>query len=903
MNMRFFTLMFFLVLPEILFSQTITAAQQKALNNYVDCVNNSTKQMSSVSTSVIKYFTELKRYQARPYLGMPRYVCPLQQEEYYFNKAMTEANVLGAGVSATLKERTEKLRSAAAKIDAVCKELDTYHKLQDYKHDNFEKAETLINDIILLFEAWKQDQTELAKELFSVYRKLQPATSGNPYHRTAGMMLELIEHQRVLLDSWTYNLEISVHTGWPVTALETSIAETDQRLMAFSRTKPVLKYPASSMYAGFQEAVTILLKTKRSALDGYNAEAKKSDEHSNRVYLDLINYFNGMLISDYNSFVKFAEQDGYFGLKAIEYCPMIGIRDQYKDMTVDPEPFKDEPYTTISVSVQQRTITGPAATALNNYVDFINECLRQADYMQSVLRNFNSSASYYKNLTSFEGHGQLRFSFEDFKLPLSYFQKIILASSALPPLYAKSLNTQAEVLLNILKEMEHHAVSLETEVKEKRYEEDHLQHVFDVLERYRKLFETVDSKKEKLYEDLRLVYDSYVVADPESSWIVSWKALRLLTDYDRTALFQARDLYKGKSAVIPSTESIDKEVRNALVNEYTNMKGIEKLGRSNGLCPYSPYEDIPATSRLLSEKLLKLPQAKSTSYRHPYHDLVYLYNNVVNDYNKFCELSGRGLLKQIRQPEIFEVKYPEKEAASIGPIQTSGITNQSPSEVPSPHATVSQPGKTVTVVHDTVYIERRDTVYMESPSIELRSMEGYAINNMVLLLDVSGSMNASDKLPLLKRSVLDMLSMMRAEDQISIVIYSGKAKVLLKPTSFKEEKKIQKAIESLESSGKTDGNSGIGLAYDVADKNYIRGGNNRIILATDGEFPISTEVFALVDKFAKEDIILSVFNFGKTSSKNLERLSAAGQGNYEHITEANVELKLIREAKGKRKKG
>jgi len=183
-------------------------------------------------------------------------------------------------------------------------------------------------------------------------------------------------------------------------------------------------------------------------------------------------------------------------------------------------------------------------------------------------------------------------------------------------------------------------------------------------------------------------------------------------------------------------------------------------------------------------------------------------------------------------------------------------------------------------------------------------MEGYAINNMVLLLDVSGSMNMPEKLPLLKQSVLNMLSMMRLEDKVSIVVYSGKAKVLLPPTSFKEEEKIKKVINELTSSGKTDGNAGLKLAYKVADGNYLRGGNNRIILATDGEFPVSDEIRESIEKFSKEDIFLTVFNFGKqnNASQNLKKLSDLGKGNYTYINKTNAEHTLIKEAKSKKSK-
>src|SRR5688500_19075541 len=95
-----------------------------------------------------------------------------------------------------------------------------------------------------------------------------------------------------------------------------------------------------------------------------------------------------------------------------------------------------------------------------------------------------------------------------------------------------------------------------------------------------------------------------------------------------------------------------------------------------------------------------------------------------------------------------------------------------------------------------------------------------------------------------------------------------------------------KAINELKSLGKTDGNAGVKLAYKVADENYIRGGNNRIILATDGEFGLNDETRALIEKFSKEDIFLSIFNFGKGAgaSKVLQKLAELGKGNYQYIS-------------------
>ena len=426
-----------------------------------------------------------------------------------------------------------------------------------------------------------------------------------------------------------------------------------------------------------------------------------------------------------------------------------------------------------------------------------------------------------------------------------------------------------------------------------------------------------DERKELLYQDVRTVYEAYAPMNTTNSWYVSGKALQQLTDLDHEGVFKAKAFYKSDPSITIPTEKIDEKLREVISKEYDNMKGIQKIGRNNGLCPYTPYEDLPESSKSLSEALHKVKPSTASRYQHPYYYVVYHYNDIVDDYNKFCELSKDILLlKTVKQPELFQVEYP-KAKSEASPVSQK---TQAPAQEVVPVVAVTtaqqpdvkavepkeQPVRVVektTVLHDTVYIERRDTVYLPEPGGNLRSMEGYATNNMILLLDVSGSMNTPEKLPLLKKSVLDLLSMMRQEDKVSIIAFSGKPKTLLEATSFKEEQKIKDAINDLKSAGKTDGNAGVKLAYKVADENYIRGGNNRIILATDGEFGLNDETRQLIEKFSKQDIFLSVFNFGKGAgaSKTLERLADLGKGNYRYISKQNVDLQLIGEAKAKKK--
>ncbi len=886
------------------FSQ-ITSVQQKALNNYVDYANQSADEVTAVVKSIISYYPTIH---AKSSWGAPRYTCPVQLENYYLENALSQSTSLTATLSSPLNSRLKELRTAAEKIDEKCKALDTDHKLEDYKQDNFAKAETYINELQILVVEYKKSQQALERELENAHKKLIASSPESSYHKANGMMAATIKRERDFLDKWSFNLKEDVHTGWPVDKLEQSILDTDSQLAAFQKFKPVLKYPASSMWTSFQSSLASVLSVKRSGLDEYNFEAKKSDKHSNDVYLSLINYYNGTLVSNQNTFIQFAQGDGYFGLKAIKYFPVFEIRMKQEVVEVSVKPFKDINRTPVSIETQKVALSSSAYNALTNYVDYINETWRQMRYMRMVLASFNSRALYFKKLDTFEGKGAMSFDYRDFKLPLSQYQKTVSDSEVLPQV-SKSLNEQSEVLLNMLKEMDDLAAYLEIETREKRYEKDHLKKVYEILGRQEILFGLWDEKKELLYQDVRKVYDAYPLPQP-NSWLVSGRALRELKDLDHEGLFQAKAYYTGKTNAKVPTEKIDASLRDVIAKEYENMKGIEKIGRNNGLCPYTPYEDLPVASKALSEELKKLkPLSANVNSEHPYHRMVYHYNDVVDDYNKFCTLSKEiHHLKTIKQPELFYVKYGDAvnnvAQKPAQPVASREVVQEPQKKIVKQQENPVRIVENTKVFRDTVYIEKRDTVYISAPGENLRSMEGYATNNLILLLDVSGSMNTPEKLPLLKKSVLDLLSMMRQEDEVSIIAFSDKPKALLTASSFKDEEKIQKAINDLKPSGTTDGNSGVKLAYKVADENYKRGGNNRIILATDGEFALSNDSRQLIEKFSKEDIFLSVFNFGKGAgaSKALERLADLGKGNYEYISKENVEIKLIGEVKAKRKK-
>ena len=162
-------------------------------------------------------------------------------------------------------------------------------------------------------------------------------------------------------------------------------------------------------------------------------------------------------------------------------------------------------------------------------------------------------------------------------------------------------------------------------------------------------------------------------------------------------------------------------------------------------------------------------------------------------------------------------------------------------------------------------------------------------SNLVFLLDVSGSMNARNKLPLLKSALKMLVNELREEDKVSIVVYAGAAGVVLEPTSGKNKTKIVNALEQLNAGGSTAGGAGLKLAYRLANENLLKEGNNRIILATDGDFNVgvssNSEMEKLIGSERNKGIFITVAGFGMGNYKDskMEIIADKGNGNYLYI--------------------
>lgn len=162
-------------------------------------------------------------------------------------------------------------------------------------------------------------------------------------------------------------------------------------------------------------------------------------------------------------------------------------------------------------------------------------------------------------------------------------------------------------------------------------------------------------------------------------------------------------------------------------------------------------------------------------------------------------------------------------------------------------------------------------------------------SNLVFLIDVSGSMSDANKLPLLKQSMKILVNELRAKDKVSIVVYAGAAGLVLPPTSGDEKETINNALEKLNAGGSTAGGEGITLAYKIAAENFIKGGNNRVILATDGDFNVGSssnaDMESLIEEKRKSGVFLTCLGYGMGNYKDskMEILANKGNGNYAYI--------------------
>ena len=178
-------------------------------------------------------------------------------------------------------------------------------------------------------------------------------------------------------------------------------------------------------------------------------------------------------------------------------------------------------------------------------------------------------------------------------------------------------------------------------------------------------------------------------------------------------------------------------------------------------------------------------------------------------------------------------------------------------------------------------------------------VENLPASNIVFLIDVSGSMMDENKLPLVKASMKMLVDQLREQDKVSLVVYAGNAGLVLPATSGANKNAIKDAIDKLEAGGSTAGGQGIQLAYKTAKENFLKGGNNRVILCTDGDFNVGAssddDLVRMIEEERKSGVFLTVLGYGMGNYKDnkMEKLADKGNGNHAYIDGLSEAKKVL----------
>ncbi len=240
---------------------------------------------------------------------------------------------------------------------------------------------------------------------------------------------------------------------------------------------------------------------------------------------------------------------------------------------------------------------------------------------------------------------------------------------------------------------------------------------------------------------------------------------------------------------------------------------------------------------------------------------------------------------------INQGQMPEKDA-----VRVEEVINYFSYNYPQP-----SDGHPVRIVTETAvcpWNKRHRVVRIGVKAKEIPS-ETLPASNFVFLLDVSGSMFSADKLPLVKSSMKLLVNNLRPKDRVAIVTYAGAAGEVLPSTSASDKQKIMEALDNLQAGGSTAGGAGIRLAYKIAEKNLVKGGNNRVILCTDGDFNVgvssTSELESLIETKRKSGVFLTVLGYGMGNYKDskLQTLAQKGNGNHAYIDNLQEANKVL----------
>lgn len=515
---------------------------------------------------------------------------------------------------------------------------------------------------------------------------------------------------------------------------------------------------------------------------------------------------------------------------------------------------------------QPKPLSNSVYQALNQYVLYANEVIHASNVMYQDFESINLQCYEYskKRLKNLDFvHYEVLKNYEYYPiLPEQHYTQIGQSNFYLSYAQRGKVLNLASALEKVINELEELRLKFHEYINQKKYLKDDpkLDQAYLWLRRAEVLYSDLYAIQDKLQWELENIYKDYQYTPFNPDYHRLLLSLAKSSNQARTLIKTQRqgDLNQVQTQFTKFKELLSEQ-------QHAELAFLPKIPKEQGsdYCPHvrrlafydkAKQFSLEVDTVLSKPKLLDNRHSPSQQY---YNFRLLRHFNRYGDglvalWNKMVLHSGEFILLQGELPPYFEVLDPN------------------------------------------VIIER------DSNGLELPSFEGYAFNNLIFVLDVSSSMNDAYKLPLLKNTLLYLVSFMRPDDKISIIIYSYSAEILLENTPASDKQTIEAALNKIRTQPSTNADAGINLAYKLALRNQIQAGNNKILFATDGNIQVSKKTKKILKKH-RNLIRLSTlyFDFKEDNNKRLllEDLARQSGGNYRYMKPDNATQLLLEEAR------
>lgn len=540
--------------------------------------------------------------------------------------------------------------------------------------------------------------------------------------------------------------------------------------------------------------------------------------------------------------------------------------------------------TLLALHIQAQDSTLKVLESLNHQVDYLNEMdkLMYPEYMKLIDLN-------NEMLRFTEGKQVPNLTFKsDFNPPDTYYKKAVYQKLYLPVESRDDLLKRLDSLRATIKTIATKSKELEAYLAAKAYEKDNMLKGYELIEKLSSLSRTYLVRHEDLHSVLLNVwYDFYVKKRGRN--------LNYLIVMMNRALSQLHVVYLdlGYDPGFTDCNKHLREVNDLLATLKARSQGDSLATNSKDFQKFiTPFDTLIFQNYGAKGTIPFFKKYNGEFVKRINTEIIPTFNNFIKDKNLLC-------IKGKTEPPFFDAIVLPVVAPTIAPQIT-----------PPPSLTTTTP-KILTPIPKP---EKKDSVKKEivatppkpeAPKVSV--LEGYATNNLIFLLDVSGSMRNSGRLDTMKNAMKYIVNEMRPDDRIGLITYSGNAQILLAPTPASRKDKIIPIFDRLKGDGKSNLRMGLDYAYTQMMANKLKGGNNRVIVVTDGYIPITDDLKLLVGSYVDDEISLSVFLFGSLNDPNanadkLSALAQTGKGNFTAVSRSNARPSLLKEAQAIKKK-